>query len=250
MEAIESGETTTNQETSRPKRIIKKFLLVAFGSLLLLIALVLLYVGLGIGLGRIPTEARVIAEAKDQTIYIETNGVHVDFVIPNEYLQGDPVLAALIQPYSTFTAIGWGDKALYLETPEWKDLTVLNATRAMFWKSDSLLHVSPYVLQEERWIPVHLSEGQVEALMPFIRARFVEKEKAPILIPDASYFGYDQFYEAHGSYTLLYTCNHWVNEGLSEIGEATALWSPFDKPILEHAARNRVAYEKAIKEAE
>ena len=228
---------------SRPKRFLTYALVGTLGFVCSLIGLTLLYIILGIGLGGIATEARVVSEPKDHIIYLETNGVHVDFIVPNDYLNNDPFLAMLTHPNSNYTAVGWGDKAFYLETPQWQDLTLKNFCRALFWKSDSLMHVSPYRNQQERWVPVRLSQGQLDELLAFMREAFVDIDGAPEVIPEASYYGDDRFYNAHGSYTLFYTCNNWTNEGLATIGESTAVWSPFDKAILEHAERNHKAFE-------
>lgn len=236
------SDTPENRSTPQKRSLLKRFLLHTFTGLFLLIGLTILYIALGFGLGNIATESHTGFVEKSHTIYLETNGVHIDFIIPNATITDDPFLAQLIQPGYNYTAIGWGDKAFYLETPRWQDLTAVNFCRALFWKSDSLMHVSPYFQEQERWIPVHLSDTQLNSLKTFITQTFVKNNNTPEVIPEFSYYGDDRFYNAHGSYTAFYTCNNWVNEGLSVIGESTSLWSPFDMPILEHARDNHEVF--------
>lgn len=246
-----NSEITDRETIHKKGSFIKKALLNFITGLLLFIGHVVLYIVLGFTLGNLRTQGKEslpsrLGDNKDHIIYLETNGVHVDFIIPNEYILNDPFLSHLIQPGYNFTAIGWGDKAFYLETPQWEDLTAKNFCRALFWKSDSLMHVSPYYQEQDHWIPVHLNNKEVQDLNQFITQSFMINENTPEVFSDFSYYGDDRFYNAHGSYTLFYTCNNWVNEGLSEIGESTSLWSPFDKPILEHTRRNHEAFVNSL----
>lgn len=38
----------------------------------------------------------------------------------------------------------------------------------------------------------------------------------------------DDFYKAKGSYSLIKTCNTWVNSGFKYSGLRASLWTPFD----------------------
>jgi len=61
-----------------------------------------------------------------------------------------------------------------------------------------------------------------------IRESFVIIDSVPLLIPEAGYHRYDNFYEAHGKYHMFWTCNNWTNTRLKEIGIKNSLWTPMD----------------------
>ncbi|HBO38902.1 MAG TPA: hypothetical protein DD638_09600, partial [Pasteurellaceae bacterium] len=62
--------------------------------------------------------------SQDITIYLLSNGVHTDLVMPSKTEQKDwtSVFAAentLGGLPEQWIAVGWGDKGFYLETPTW-----------------------------------------------------------------------------------------------------------------------------------
>lgn len=69
-------------------------------------------------------------------IYILTNGVHTDIVMPTKseqiYWNKKIPYKNTIATDSTYQyiAMGWGDKGFYLETPEWSDLKASVAFKA------------------------------------------------------------------------------------------------------------------------
>src|SRR6188768_1615000 len=72
-------------------------------------------------------------DSKDVTIYIKTNGVHTDIVVPVKNDQFDWSQDIRFEntvskdSVEKFVAFGWGDKGFYLETPTWGDLTFKTA---------------------------------------------------------------------------------------------------------------------------
>ncbi|UZJ65875.1 DUF2459 domain-containing protein [Sphingobacterium sp. KU25419] len=68
---------------------------------------------------------------KQVTVYIMSNGVHTDLVLPVKTNQID---WSVLFPFQnnkgkktnySYMGVGWGDKGFYLNTPEWKDLKLL-----------------------------------------------------------------------------------------------------------------------------
>ena len=82
-------------------------------------------------------------------VYIKTNGVHTDIVIP---VVTDQIDWSTYIPFSDtkskkqykYLAVGWGDKGFYLDTPEWKDLKFSTAFKAAFWLGESAMHTTFY----------------------------------------------------------------------------------------------------------
>jgi hypothetical protein len=71
----------------------------------------------------------------DREIYITTNGVHLDIVLPVENVEPEFLSRLEILPGTKYVSFGWGDKEFYINTPQWKDLTLKTAFKALFLKS-------------------------------------------------------------------------------------------------------------------
>lgn len=78
----------------------------------------------------------LVENQKEIPIYILTNGVHTDIVLPikNEYHDWTSQLkfehTKSKDTTYQYVALGWGDKGFYLETPTWADLKVSTAVKA------------------------------------------------------------------------------------------------------------------------
>ena len=175
-------------------------------------------------------------------IYLQSNGVHTDFILPAKNHLND--WKSFLNPKNypltedDYVGFGWGDKAFYIETPRWEDLTLNTAFNALFMDSPSAMHVrylSSAPAENERCVSLVVSEGNYVNLVTYIKNSFKTENSSAVLIPNASYWGYDQFYLAHGNYTLFNTCNNWTNEGLKVAGIRTARFAVFSKTIIAYA---------------
>lgn len=210
-----------------------------FKVLIFLITLILIYLVAAVVLTLIPARHTAPAE-KGITIFIRTNGVHTDFILPTDrteidwfqYVKKEDFKYMYDPEYITF---GWGDKGFYIETPEWSDLKASTAFKALFFLSSTAMHVS-YLSSEpavdKDCKKLILSEYQYDKLISYILASFKKDAAGRImLIAGKGYSSNDNFYEANGTYSLFKTCNTWLNDGLKQIGVKTAIWAPFDKCI-------------------
>lgn len=223
---------------------MKRLLKILFGFVTAILGLTVLYGLFALVLSLIPVNAGAPQATEGIEIYITSNGVHTDFNVPVVSAAIDWRRHFSVQDYAGADAsfqriaFGWGDKGFYLRTPSWSDLTFATAVNALFLPSPTAMHVSYYrrsPLPDENSRKLYLSPEQYQQLIDYILKDFEKTANGEImLIPDAGYGPYDNFYEAEGSYSLFYTSNNWVNEGLKEIGVKTALWSPFDKGIFYH----------------
>ena len=205
-------------------------LLKKIGKWILYILLIpVLYIVISLILSFITIDRTIENEIVNKTIYLNTNGVHLDIVIPKNSV--DPsVLSGLKQNASDrYLAFGWGDENFYLNTPTWSDLTFKNAFSAMFLKSSTLMHVTRYRSVREDWIEIKVSEVELQKLNLYLLNTFKTDESgSKILLENQGYSSRDDFYKAHGSYSCLKTCNSWVNTGFKESGLTSCLWTPFD----------------------
>jgi len=173
-------------------------------------------------------------------IYILTNGVHTDLVLPikNAYKDWSKfVNPADTKSGNTFVsnvAFGWGDKGFYLETKTWDDLKFKTAFKALFYLSSPAMHVTFYnrLKETESCKKIRINKESYMKLVNYIDQGFdPDSFGNPRQIRGASYWDNDSFYEAKGIFSLFFTCNTWTNKGLKTAGLKACLWTPFDKGI-------------------
>ena len=205
------------------------------------IIFIILYITTAYCLARITVSGEP-ATKSDVAIYIKTNGVHTDLVVPIKTVQID--WSQKIKYSAThladttkmqYLALGWGDKGFYLETPTWGDLTFRVASKAAFALGTTAIHATFYeqLPQNDSCKKIMISSGQYARLITYIYAS-LQKDKLGNPIPIATHANYgnaDAFYEANGSYSMLHTCNTWANNGLKNCGQKACFWTPFDTGI-------------------
>lgn len=203
--------------------------------LLFVVAFLVLYVGLSFLLSYIPTSDKSAKGNGDRRVYLFSNGVHLDIVVPVDMV---PVnLRDQLRPASNtqLLAFGWGDKGFYLDTPTWAELRASVAIKAMFLPSPTAMHVTEHRQVHSTWSKADLSQEQLDKLFVYILSSFEMTTEGEITeIKDAGYTPQDRFYEAHGNYSCFKTCNTWVNRAMKEIGVKTAIWTPMDKGVLRY----------------
>lgn len=223
----------------------KTILLLPLKLALGLVAFVLLYLLFATLLTWLPSNMFHQQPQEGVTIYLKSNGVHTDLVLPVRNEQFDWRTVLDTNDYKkqnrtlTYMAIGWGDKGFYLNTPTWADLTYTTAFKAMFGLSGSAMHVTyrtDSLRCGEHIRKVVLSKEQYQQLIEYVLASFQKDDTGKIqLIDCCHYHGMnDNFYEANGRYHLFKTCNVWTNNALKTIGVKTAFWAPFEKCVLYH----------------
>ncbi|MEM8528282.1 MAG: DUF2459 domain-containing protein [Bacteroidota bacterium] len=212
--------------------MIKKILRGIGKVMLGLLGLILLYFLSAILLSYIPTNTKNLKCVKDCTLYASTNGIHADLILPVEQLPNNLKEQLNLKPSDAFVGFGWGDKKFYLETPTWKDLKCSTALKAMFWKSETAMHVTYYRRASKNWKGLEICTNQNEKLNDAILRSFKKQEGENIIWTAEGYGQYDEFYEAEGSYSCFKTCNTWVNQALKKAKIKTPIWSPFDWGIL------------------
>jgi uncharacterized protein (TIGR02117 family) len=222
-------------------RTLKKILKYTGYLILGVIAFVLIYLLAAFCLSRI-TVNKEPGQSNDITIYIRTNGVHTDLVVPvkNELMDWSKEISfsnTHLQDSANmkYLAMGWGDKGFYLETPTWGDLKFNVAFKAASGLGKTAMHATFYEALPENTSckKIVISSGQYARLVHFISNSFQKDAQGHVMriITNANYNDADAFYEATGRYSLFYTCNTWANSGLKSCGQKACLWTPFDTGI-------------------
>ena len=205
-----------------------------------LIRLVMVYVIIVL-VGLIPINNDFIPAEDGIQIYVVSNEVHADIIVPiqtetidwSEEFNGATFAGDVSG--MTHVAIGWGDKGFFLETETWDDFKLSVAANALLLPSESCVHVSFTNPEYHRdAATVSVSQAQYQSLVEFIKRTFSKTaDGEPIQIPGYAYSSTDAFFEAKGRYHLLNTCNSWVGRGLKTSGVRVPWLSPMPKtPML------------------
>jgi len=206
-------------------------------------AFIVLYLAITYLLFFIPVNKDAASKGnKEISIYIMTNGVHTDIVVPvkNELMDWSKLTKfENTQSKDTtfnYVAFGWGDKGFYLQTPEWADLKVSVAFNAAFHLGSTAMHVDfiHNIHQNAHVREIRISKIQYQKLIGYIKKSFQYDNRGQLILIDSAHSGYgpdSSFYEAEGAYDLFNTCNTWANSALKACDQKACFWTPTDKGI-------------------
>jgi len=207
------------------KKVVKWiFIIILIPIVYFLISLILTYIPLN--------EVAQYSE-KNKSIYLSSNGVHLNIIIPKDQMDIKLLNGLKYFENNKYFSFGWGDKKFYLNTPTWSDLTFKNALHALFLKDSTLIHLTRYSTIQETWLEIKVNQNQLNKINQYIYKTFYfDSQSKKILLNNKGYSYNDDFYEALESYSCFKTCNSWVNSGLKESDIKACLWTPFDFGLL------------------
>ncbi|WP_206733269.1 TIGR02117 family protein [Flavobacterium amnicola] len=222
---------------------IKKMLRFFLKLILGFVSFLLVYILGAFLLPKIPVNADVKQEGKTIPIYILSNGVHTDIVLPvknhlfdwTKNIKYENTIAK--DSTAQLIAFGWGDKGFYLETPTWADLKFSTALKAATGLSASAIHATFYksLKENDRCKKIFVSESEYQKLVSFINNSFqLDSDNFMKIETNAVYGKHDAFYEAKGKYSVFHTCNTWTNNSLKAANQRAAFWTPTDTGIFYH----------------
>lgn len=174
----------------------------------------------------IPKEGKEYISCKRDSIRVRviSNGFHTALILPvkNEIADWSKILP-VAESYK-FIEFGWGDKGYYMSK---KDFPVGKAFSALFWPTESVMHVVYYSNNEKitrngfKIKTIFLCSKEYIQLSEFINNSFARKEGIEYL--GKGMYGISAFYKARRCYHVFYTCNTWLADGLYLSGVKTAL---------------------------
>lgn len=204
----------------------------SFRYILFLLIIPVFYILISLVLTSITVNESVLNVNTKKVIYLNTNGVHLDIIIPVLDIN-DKLMSGLEIKGAKYLSFGWGDENFYLNTPSWNDLTFKNAFSALFLNSKTLIHLTKYSQRNTKWTVVNLNEEQLLKLNKCILNSFkLDKNDAKMILKHRGYSFNDDFYKANGSYSCFKTCNSWVNSVLKESDLKSCYWTPFDFGVI------------------
>ena len=213
------------------------FLIVIF------ISSILIYLACAFIFSRITIEGHKEKKAI-HTVYLMKSGIHMDFLLPisnklKDWQEDFPISNTRSKD-STYKkiAIGWGSKDFYMNTPTWDDLTLKIFLISNFGLGSSAIHVKYYtdtLPKDSKILSLKLSDNQYKKLVKYIenslkrsgttKSSFILPKNPKVLSKN------DAYYDAKQNYSLLFTCNSWINNGLKASGQKACLWTPNSQGI-------------------
>ncbi|WP_333599674.1 TIGR02117 family protein [Flavobacterium sp.] len=194
-------------------------------------------------LSKITVNTDADKQEKEVAIYIKTNGVHTDIIVPikndiKDWSQEINVANTKTNDTAAhYLAFGWGDKGFYLDTPTWADLKFSTAFNAAFGLGNSAMHTTFYkaIAENNDCIKIKVSGENYQKLVTYIEDSFrLDETHNPMFIHATTYGKNDSFYEANGKYNLFHTCNSWANGALKSANQKAAFWTVTDTGIFCH----------------
>jgi uncharacterized protein (TIGR02117 family) len=221
----------------KPSFIKKSFRFLIFTSLFF-ISCILIFLTCAFIFSRITIEGNK-EKNSIHTVFLMKSGIHVDFLLPisNEFKdwQEEFPISNTRSKDSTYKkiAIGWGSKDFYMNTPTWDDLTLKIFLISNFGLGSSAIQVKYYtdtLPKDSKITSLKLSNNQYKQLVKYIEtslkrsktinSSFILPKNPKVLTENNS------FYDAKQTYSLLLTCNTWINNGLKASGQKACLWTP------------------------
>ncbi|MES2513874.1 MAG: TIGR02117 family protein [Bacteroidota bacterium] len=175
-------------------------------------------------------------------IYVKSNGVHTDIVMPktNEYFDWNTFIDdknfSHIDTTYHYIAIGWGDKGFYLNTPTWADLKMKTVANALFGLGSTAMHVTYYrkIAVSNMVKKISISKSGYLQMVKHITQSFHLKEQKPQLLPHPSYGLHDNYFEATGTYGIFKTCNVWTGNTLKKANIPMGVWTPLEFGVMDN----------------
>lgn len=213
------------RSTRRPNRLRR--------LLLALAALPLTYFALAVIGSLVPVNRGWTEPAQGITVYLASNGVHTDLLLPvaAEGLDWRPLIPLgdfrSADPTARWIAFGMGERRVYLETPRWRDIR-LGTIWAALTGGERVMHVEWVADPTWHARAVRLRPEEYRRLWTAIRAGFrLDASGRPVRIDHSGYGPADAFYRGVGRASAINTCNVWTADRLRIAGVRTSLWSPF-----------------------
>ena len=178
----------------------------------------------------------VASEERSVEIFVGTNGIHTEIAMPlvSPEMDWRPVfpakdVIASQRPY-THVAVSWGERAFFLETPTWADVSPITVANALTG-GEAVLHVAHYVrpAPSDDYRKLRLRPAEYRALVDAVSESLGPDESREVL---PGYGAHDVFYSALGTYHLGNTCNQWTSDRLALAGVSTGAWTPFSGGVM------------------
>ena len=172
-------------------------------------------------------------------IFVETNGVHVSLIVPMSAAGED--LSDLIRPehlgnrdlFGTHAMIGWGHGRVYRNAQTWADVQSGDIASAITGSDFTTLHIyhliNPHALPHRKELRV--TPEQYRKIIGQVRSTFRLNDRGESIAHPA--YGPDNlFYDSHGYYSAINSCNNWTGDILRNAGVRIGIWTPMPGGVM------------------
>ena len=167
-------------------------------------------------------------QTDNKTVYIVNHGYHTGIVLPKK--EADPYMRSFDDfKNAQYLEIGWGDETYY----QAEENTLWIGTRALFWPTDSVLHVAALQTDPVAYFSnsevaqLKLSKTGFISLVEFIDNSFALNEKKQIIKIGSGLYGTSRFYRAEGKFHLFNNCNTWSAKAIRSSGFPISTFNVF-----------------------
>ncbi len=156
----------------------------------------------------------------ERSLYLTNTGWHTGLVIASVHLDKRFDFLKSRFGYSEFYEFGWGDKAYY----EAKEITSGMRMQAVFWPTDSVMHVVAVPILPKLYFPesqsleLKVSKEGLEHLIQYILDSFKRDGKGAVIDSKRGLYRRSFFYDGEDSFYMTNTCNTWTAKGLDKAG--------------------------------
>lgn len=156
----------------------------------------------------------------ERTIYVLSHGWHTGIVVRYADIPVQLWPEKADFSGSRYLEVGWGDEAFYRA----QTVTLAMVLKAAFVPTRSVLHVVGFNREVAEFfahsdiVELQLSEQGFVDLAQYIHDGFTRREGRTAVALGLGLYGTSRFYQANGTYSLFYNCNHWVAGALRQAG--------------------------------
>ncbi len=155
----------------------------------------------------------------NKTVYIVNHGLHTGIVLPKQ--DAAPYMHAFNDFKSArYLEIGWGDEIYYQTDPN----TLWMGIRALFWPTDSVLHVAALqtdpiaYFNNNKVLGLKLSKSGFIRLVEYIDSSFTLNKNRQVIRLQSGLYGTSKFYRAEEKFHLFNNCNTWSARAIRSSG--------------------------------
>lgn len=152
-------------------------------------------------------------------IYVVNLGWHTGIAIASAELTA-PLRQLLPESASSpWLEFGWGDRDFYMGS----GYSWLGAVHAALFSSGSVMHIAGVTSPPQFFADADVTELKVSAagfirLQETILSTLALDDRGALDTLGKSLYGDGHFYRAHGSFSLVRTCNSWASSALADAG--------------------------------
>lgn len=155
-----------------------------------------------------------IRSGKGTKIWIAKDAIHSDYIFDSELWRD------VFSPRGKYIKIGWGDRKIFLETKEWKELKIDDFIGAFWGLNGTVLRVDFTEVHPHEEFEVGPDQFNI------LKNHVLDSFKGEPIVKRPEYYQKGDFYESDLKYNCIETCNNWVNRGLVKAQISNRIWCP------------------------